>query len=128
MHSFLIILITHKQRERKNIPILINAIERRRKHTVTERDKVTKRTPSLDWERQRHRRRNHKLELECYVISMIAELRFVFGENETVRDLRERACDIWETESSFVFLKFFSRVENFRVFLLGVVNLRGFTF
>ena len=30
------------------IPILINAIERRRKQTVTERDKVTKRTPSLD--------------------------------------------------------------------------------
>jgi len=30
------------------IPILINAIERRRKHTVTERDEVTKRTPSLD--------------------------------------------------------------------------------
>ena len=45
-------------------------------------------------ETKRHRRRNHELELECYVISMIAELRFVFGENETVRDLRERACDI----------------------------------
>ena len=27
---------------------------------------------------------------------MIAELRFVFRENETVIDLRERACDIWE--------------------------------
>ena len=35
------------------IPILINAIERQRKHTVTERDEVTKRTPSLDSERQR---------------------------------------------------------------------------
>ena len=45
-------------------------------------------------ETKRHRQRNHELELECYVISMIAELRFVFGENETVRDLRERACDI----------------------------------
>ena len=68
-----------------------------------------------DWERQcheentelrlretkRHRRRNHELELEYYVISMIAELRFVFGENETMRDLRERACDIWETELEF---------------------------
>ena len=41
-------------------------------------------------ETKRHRRRNHELELECYVISMIAKLRFVFGENETVRDLRER--------------------------------------
>ena len=86
-------------------------------------------------ETKRHKQKNHELELECYVISMIAKLRFVFGENETVRDLRERACDISymrETESSFVFLNiflnFFSRVENFRVFFLGVVNLREFTF
>ena len=48
---------------------------------------------SLDWER----RRDHELKLECHVISsMIAELRFVFRENEIVTDLRERACDIWE--------------------------------
>ena len=57
---------------------------------------------SLDWERRSldwERRRDHELELECHVISsMIAELRFVFGENETVTDLRERerACGIWE--------------------------------
>jgi len=36
-------------------------------------------------ETKRHRRRNHELELECYVISTIAELRFVkFDENERV--------------------------------------------
>ena len=47
------------------IPILINAIERRRKHTVIERDEVTKRTTELRLrETKRHRRRNHKLELE----------------------------------------------------------------
>ena len=84
-------------------------------------------------ETKRHRRRNHELELECYVISMIAELRFVFGENETVRDLRERELVIHERLRVLLFfliffLNFFSRVENFRVFLLGVVNLRGFTF
>ena len=47
-------------------------------------------------ETKRHRRRNHELELECYVISMIAELRFVFGENDIVRDLRERELVIYE--------------------------------
>ena len=100
-----------------------------------------------DWERQsheentelrlretkRHRRRNHELELEYYVISMIAELRFVFGENETMRDLRESLWYMrdWARVLLFffnIFLNFFSKVENFRVFLLGVVNLRGFTF
>ena len=47
-------------------------------------------------ETKRHKRRNHELELECYVISMIAEFRFVFGENDTVRDLRERELVIYE--------------------------------
>ena len=97
-------------------------------------------------ETKRHRRRNNELELECYVISMIAELRFVFGENEIVRDLRERELVINERLRGFfflfflffnigrlgiafsflpsnriaysfvflnIFLKFFSRVENF---------------
>ena len=32
------------------------------------------------------------------ISSMIAELRFVFGENETVTDLRERELVIYERE------------------------------
>ena len=70
------------------IPILINAIERDRERRSHEEN-----TELRLRETKRHRRRNNELELECYVISMIAELRFVFGENEIVRDLRERACD-----------------------------------
>ena len=35
------------------------------------------------------------------ISSMIAELRFVFGENETVRDLRERELMIYERLSFF---------------------------
>ena len=68
-------------------------------------------------ETKRHRRRNHELELECYVISMIAELRFVFsmiaelrfvfGENETLRDLRERELVIYERLRVLLFFLIF---------------------
>ena len=36
------------------------------------------------------------------ISSMIAELRFVFGENETVRDLRERELVIYERQRDFL--------------------------
>ena len=69
-------------------------------------------------ETKRHRRRNQELELECYVISMIAELRFVFGENETVRDLRERELVIYERlraspSSHKMFI--YDRIRSFRI-------------
>ena len=50
------------------IPILINAIERRRKrHCDQERLSHVDNTDIRLRETKRHRRRNHELELECYV-------------------------------------------------------------
>ena len=65
---------------------------------------------------KRHSQRNHELELECYVISMIAKLRFVrFGANE-----REREREWFSFYFLNFFMNFFSRVENFLgIFIMG---------
>ena len=64
-------------------------------------------------ETKRHRRRNHELELECYVISMIAELRFLASG--------------YRIAYSFVFLNIFLKFFQGLKIVLGIF-IRGCEF